>query len=515
MTYLFAFIFGCLSAFAMQPYNLFPFLILGIAGFWILLSAAHKKREGFGIGFLFGFGYMLSGTWWISNALRVGGNPYEWAIPLAMIGLPILLALFYMIAGGIFVALNQKDRSLKSFLYFVIIMSAMEWIRGHALTGFPWNLYGMAWIDHLKIVQIANVFGVYGLSLITIMISAWCGFLLKGHLNKPDKIRFSVLFSVIILSIFTYGHFRLIQNPTIYNQDIVVRIISPNIPQDEKWDPVLYSHNFVKTIDAMSMNFESAQNLEAKTRILLLPETAFGSQFLNDENAKQALQETIKQYKSKTYLFAGALRRDAQENTDKYDYFNSLIALDETLSVRAIFDKFHLVPFGEYMPLQKYIPLAPIAAFEGLTKGTGLQTWQIDAIPPVSPLVCYEIIFPSAVTQKNSTRAKWIANATNDAWYGISPGPYQHLAQAQMRAIEEGLPVARAANTGISAMIDSYGRILKQSALLETSAIETFLPNTTPQPTLYNLYGDKLFYILILILSAPLLWVRFFKQPYQ
>ena len=516
MTYLYACLAGIMAAFAMQPHNLFPLLLISLALLWICLSPLTKKRSGFFMGFAFGFGYMLSGTWWISNALRVGGNPYEWAVPLAMIGLPILLGIFYAAAGSAFVFFNKKNNSqnnLNSFLYFSIIMSAMEWIRGHAFTGFPWNVYGMAWVDYPAMIQIANVFGVYGLSLLTILCGGWLGFLAKGDLNKPDKIRISAFLIVMFVSIFTYGHMRLSQNPTQYNAAIAVRIISPNIPQDEKWDPALYSQNFVKTIDAISPYFNPTETVTVPTRILLLPETAFGSQFLNDENARSMIQKTLSSYNSDTYLFAGALRREAAKTPDKYDYFNSLIALDETLTPRAVFDKFHLVPFGEYMPLQDYIPLAPIAAFEGLSKGSGLQTWTIDKIPPVSPLICYEIIFPNAVKNYKSTpRAEWIANATNDAWYGISPGPYQHLAQAQMRAVEEGVPVARAANTGISAMIDSYGRIVKQSELFKTSAFETYLPLSASSRTFYSVYGDKLFYLLLLILSLPLLWQLYFNH---
>jgi apolipoprotein N-acyltransferase len=444
------------------------------------------------------------GIWWVGNALLVGGNPYAWALPFAVLGLQSLLALYPMIAGGLVVTF-ARGRSLPSFLFFVSMMGLFEWIRGHALTGFPWNLFGMVWGDYLPIAQSVNVIGIYGLSFMTILIASWGGFLWKGDLNKPDKIRVSVLLCIICTSIFAYGSARLHNNPTTYHNDVSVRVISPNIPQEDKWNPILYSENFVKTVDAMNPFFGTTSQNVASTRILVLPETAFHHRIFYDENAMQMLRDTLHQYKGNTYLFTGALRVEQNPNSDTPTYYNSLIAYDRDMNLVETFDKSHLVPFGEYIPFQQYIPIGPVTEFEGMGHGAGVTTWNIPNIPPVSPLVCYEIIFPHAVVNRTSKpRAEWIVNATNDAWYGISPGPYQHLAQTRMRAIEEGVPVIRSANTGISAIIDSYGRVLYQSELFKTEAFEEKLPRAILS-TPYSQYGDFGFFVLILLLSSPTL----------
>lgn len=503
MKYFLTFLCGAVAALSMQPYNLFPALFIGLSGFWIILSSVMRKRDGYISGFLFGLGYFLTGIWWVGNALLVGGNPYLWALPLAVLGLQSLLALYPMIAGGLIVT-YASGRSFSSFLFFVAVMGLFEWIRGHALTGFPWNLFGMAWADYLPMAQSVSVLGIYGLSLLSILIASAAGFLIKGNMARQHKIYLCVSLIALSGALFFFGQYRLDTNQTEYHNSTSVRVISPNIPQDDKWNPILYSENFVKTIDSMNPFFGTNDQNTAQTRILVLPETAFHHNIFRDEQAREILRDTLNQYKGDVFLFTGALRTDIDVTTNEKNYYNSLIAYDRDLNIIKTFDKAHLVPFGEYIPFQKYIPIGPVTSFEGMKHGEGLTTWNIPNVPPVSPLVCYEIIFPSSVISKNQTpRAEWIVNATNDAWYGISPGPYQHLAQTRMRAIEEGVPVIRSANTGISSVIDSYGRILYSSELYKTEAFETLLPKAIPQPLLYARFGDWIFFVLILLLSLP------------
>ena len=330
MIWFLSFLFGAAGALAMQPFNFFPALFVALSGFWIILSSRTRKRDGYIHGFLFGLGYFLAGIWWVGNALLVGGNPYLWALPLAVVGLQSLLALYPMIAGGLIVTF-ARGRTFTSFLFFVGMMGLFEWVRGHALTGFPWNLFGMTWADYLPIAQFASLTGIYGLSLLTILLCAWPGFVLKGDLIKSDKIRISVLLVVIAASITAYGSARLQNNPTAYHDDVAVRVISPNIPQDDKWNPILYAQNFAKTIDAMNPFFGTYKNSAARTRILVLPETAFNSGVFADPEAIRMLRDTLNQYKGDTYLFTGGLRVEPNAEQSNYTYFNSLIAFDHSI----------------------------------------------------------------------------------------------------------------------------------------------------------------------------------------
>lgn len=467
---------GHLAAYGMGPYYIWPILLICLSLYWLNLTsfADDKPWKSFLSGFLFGFAYFVSSLWWIGNALLVGGNEFKWAYPLAAAGLPLLLALFPMIGTGL-VRVIAKGRSLKSFIAFMTFMWLAEFARGTLFTGFPWNLFGMAWTNNLPMLQILSVGGIYLLSALTIFMFTAPAFALKG--TAPRSLRGITLLLAIFCGVGLYlsGGGRLAVHPTTYNTNVVVQMIQPNIPQEDKWNPERKWDNFremislVEPVDRWDM---------AQTRVVILPETALTYHDLQTEQAIENLRGRLSGYTEKNvYLLSGALLRDDA------GYHNSLIVMDKQMNFLESFDKFHLVPFGEYIPFQKYIPFGPLVEFSGFVEGAGPRTLTHPTLPPFSPLVCYEVIFPGAVA--GTPRPEWLVNVTNDAWYGISPGPFQHLAQAQYRAIEEGLPMVRVAQTGISAVFDPYGRVTALSGLNGKANVEAFLPAPAP-PTFYE-----------------------------
>ena len=493
---------GAVGSFAMQPFEIWPVLIISLSGFWLLLTMGQKKWHAWLSGFLFSFGYLVASLWWVGNALLVDGNPYAWALPLAVFGLPALLSFYGMIAGGL-TRTFAKGRSFSSFLFFVAMVAFWEWGRGNMFTGFPWNLFGMTWTSSLPMAQLASVGGVHLLNLLTIFIMALPAFLWKGEASKQTKIILTASSLLLIAINFGWGYNRLQENPTSLNKDVVIQIVTPNIAQADKWNPDLMAKNFFKTVALMHPN-ASNNHKSGKARAIILPETALMPEVFTSPDAMNALKVALNAYPEKTYLLGGALKREEDPNGTTR-YYNSLAGMDKTGKVRAWFNKFHLVPFGEYIPFQKYVPFGPVAKFAGFQGGKGPETWtQFDGLPPFGPLICYEVIFAGEITAPEN-HPSWIINVTNDAWYGVSPGPFQHLAQTQFRAIEEGIPLIRSTNTGISAVIDPAGRILNQSPLFKDYVQEEYLPNPIHQKTSFSLHKNLLFFMFLILCCFPMI----------
>lgn len=465
---------GHLAAYGMGPYYAWPVLLICLSLYWVNLTSLEddKTWKSFLSGFLFGFGYFVSSLWWIGNALLVGGNEFKWAYPFAAGGLPLLLAIFPMIATGL-VRLFAKGRSFTSFISFIAAMFLAEFARGTMFTGFPWNLFGMSWTNNLAMLQILSVGGVYLLSALTIFMFTAPAFAFKGKAHRALR---GIVLTLAIgcgIGLYVFGNMRLAEHPTTYNKDVVVQMIQPNIPQEDKWNSDKRWENFRNTLSLI----EPVDNWQdAKTRVVVMPETTLTYHDLQTEQAMESLHGRISGYSEKNiYVLSGALLRDDA------GYHNSLIVLDKDLNFLESFDKFHLVPFGEYIPFQNYIPIPTVTQFSGFVEGAGPRTLTHPNLPPFSPLVCYEVIFPGKVA--GTPRPDWLVNVTNDAWYGVSPGPFQHLAHAQYRAIEEGLPMVRVAQTGVSAVFDAYGRVTAVSGLNGQANVETLLPTPAPATT--------------------------------
>lgn len=454
---------GGISALALPPFGFIPALFLGIGYLYILTAQSPSGQQAFVINWLFSFGYHAFGLYWIGNALLVEGNPYWWAWPLAVCGLPAILAFFQAFAG--FFARKFFDlHKFTGVLAFAALSGFYEWARGHAFTGFPWNLYGHVWAEEIEILQIISVIGIYSLTTLTVF---WCGAAGWLALKRHRGLLIPSLLAISLLIPYAYGATLVTRHEPVQS-GVRVKLVQGNVPQSEKWDREKIWPDFQERIKLSS--YETQDN--GAPVMIVWAETAISHWMLDDPAAMHEIKAMLSAYKDGAVLLTGVLRHESE--TDRY--YNSLIMIDADGKISNVYNKNHLVPFGEYIPFQEWIPLEPVARFRGFSGGGKPTTYETAFGTRYSPMICYEIIFSGNVIDKNN-RPDFILNVTNDSWYGISPGPYQHLAQARFRAIEEGLPVVRVADTGISAVIDSQGRITAQLGLEEKGAMTAPLPD--------------------------------------
>lgn len=503
---------GGIATFGQAPWHWWPLTVVGISAFYVLVikEQEHGLKGLFLSGWLFGFGYFAGGLWWIANALLVGGNEdFRWVWPLAVAGLPALLACFPALAL-LFAARIADLRRLDGFLIFVVSLAAAEWIRGHIFTGFPWNLYGYVWGGWPAMMQNVALWGAYGLTLLTLLWAALPGYILKGRGTKNQKIILSVAAVSLFAGCLSYGYTRLQKYPTTYAADSpAVLLVQANISQEDKWNPRKVADNLRKMADMSAFQSEGAEPAQT---IIVWPETAITHAALEHPGARSLIKDSLATHQNDVYLMTGLLRRVDDEDSGRKKHFNSLAVLDRDLDILATYDKHHLVPFGEYIPLADILPLKPFVPFESFSKGPGPQTLAVRGLAPFSPLVCYEIIFPGNVAADEGRRPQWLLTVTNDAWYGDSPGPRQHFDQARFRAIEEGLPVVRVANTGISGIVDPLGRVLQSADLNTQAALTSPLPAPVPGQTLYGRTGDTLFLITTSVFIMSIMYLRVRKQ---
>jgi len=454
--YLFSLICGIALSFIQSPTEFWFLIFPCFSGLYWLYTRATNKKQVFALGFLFSLGYFVAGLYWIGNALLVEGNDYKWAWPLAVIALPALLssftALFLTISFILF-----KNKTLLGFVGFCFALFISGWVRGHAFTGFPWNLYGYGWISVLEIAQTAYWVGPYGLTLLTIFWGSVIGFCFT---HEKYKIILGLALITIISSYFI-GKTRL-NEQTAFNEDVAIHVVQPNIAQVDKWKPEMLAKNFEKHLALSQIKSSATKN------IIIWPETALSPAFVKSPAVTQRIRNLLDE---NTILLSGVL--DYKAEGRKAEYYNGLMVWTHNAAPKRIYDKSHLVPFGEYIPFQKYIPLRPVVAFTGFQRGNGPETILMSGFPSFTPKICYEIIFPQKMIKRDQAKPDYILTITNDAWYGDSPGPYQHFTQARFRAIENNIPVIRSANTGISGVIDGYGRIVHKANLMEEKLISS------------------------------------------
>jgi apolipoprotein N-acyltransferase len=488
-----AFAAGAAAVRAMPPWGWWPALALGLSILYWLAASAKTARGAALAGGLWGFGYFVFGLSWIGNALLVDGNDYAWAWPLAVAGLPLLLALFPAAGCALFRRVTPAPRRLPGFAAFVFWLCLSEWARGHLFTGFPWNLFGYSWANLLPVAQLAAAGGIYFLTLVTAFWAALPGWLLFGEDRRAIKAALLILALGSFAAAYACGHHRLAESPTRLNEKVAVRIVQPNILQTEKWDPQSLNEN----LDRLLTLSEKEPVNDSIPTMIVWPETALTYFQLARPGVLPALKTMLGAYKMPVVLATGYLRR-----VDREHYFNSVTVFDKNMDPLVSYDKSHLVPFGEYIPFQKWIPLRPVVQFTGFVPGAGPQILSVPEAGNFSFLVCYEVIFPGAVLPPGGERPDAFINVTNDAWYGDTSGPRQHFAAARFRAIEEGIPVVRSANTGISGAIDPEGRIVYATNLMEMTARNVALPLKREQATLYGRYGDTVFWIFLLVFGS-------------
>ena len=444
-----AFAAGALASFAMEPSNAWPVFFVALPGLYVLLTKARTSWQAALIGFLFGLGYFLLGLWWIGNALLVDGNEFAWVWPISVVGLPTLLSLFP--AAACYICYRWLDlKTIRGYFGFTACLLLFEWLRGNILSGFPWNLFGYAWADVPELVQVVSLGGIYTLTWLTIIWAALPGFLIVGIASRRNKIILNVSVIVSVALSFGFGHWRISATTLTYHDNAVVKIVQPNIPQAEKWDRSRMTENFFKNL---RLSYPTDNSAEAT--YIVWPETAISHWYTKDAVSMNLIKQALQSYNGKAYLITGLLRHDPETGS----YGNSVVMIDRKGNISNIYDKTHLVPFGEFIPLQKWIPIKPVANFSGFKAGAGSEAMITPEGLRYVAMVCYEIIFSGIIPHKKGNLPDFIINVTNDAWYGMSAGPYQHFTNASFRAVEEGIPLIRSANTGISALINPLGQV--------------------------------------------------------
>ncbi len=487
---------GLLAALALPPLYLLPLLVPAFVVVCWQLDAAQSGRQAALIGWAFGTGHFAAGLYWVGIAFLVDAERFAWAMPFALTGLAGGLALFPALA--FWLTAKSGTRGPARIVALATAWLLAEGLRSWVLTGFPWNLMGTVWAFSSETIQLSALGGVWLLSLITVLAAAAPAILADTRYRSPRGYGFVLLALLLPVVSWGYGSWRLAAAPPPGGAgvgEVRLRLVQPSIPQKQKWQPDLRARH-VRDQVALSR----APGFESRTHIVWA-ETAIPYYL----SAQPVLQQELTQVVPPGgYLIAGAPRVDPAQLDGPI--WNSLHALDSDGRIAATFDKVHLVPFGEYVPLRTLLGFAKLTAGgRDFSPGPGLQTIALPGLPAFSPLICYEVIFPGKV-RAESAAPRWLLNVTNDAWFGNSSGPYQHFAAARLRAIEEGIPLIRVANNGISAVVDSYGRVLDQINLNDRGIIDTELPEAAEDRTVYSNAGNWL-YLVELIISTCVIFV--------
>ncbi len=523
-----AFLCGVTGVLAMPPIGVLPALALSMTGaVWLIDGSTQAEsrlsfaaiRSAAIAGWWFGFGYFLAGLWWLGAAFLVDAEQFVWAMPLGVLGLPATLACFH--AAGFALARLLWSGGAMRILALTTGLGLAEWLRGHILTGFPWNSFGQAFGEYLVTAQAASLIGVEGLSVLAIAMFATPALIASGT-TGTQKYRPLFLAGMMLVAMAGFGAGRLWLDgglgPQLDKAHLVetvrLRVMQPNIPMSAKNIP----QNGEKLLETYLKLSDKAASSTASsildTTHVIWPESPFP--FLLAQNP-QALNLIGAKLQGKVTLVTGAIRADVTSVAGQPTrYFNAIQVVSKDGTISDSYDKVHLVPFGEYLPAPFQWALTKLGLRQfvhvpgGFTAGRLLRPLQIDGLPPALPMICYEAVFPTEFTRdllSGTVRPQLILNVTNDAWFGETFGPYQHFAQSRMRAIEQGLPLIRSANTGISAVIDPYGRILKSLPLGVADIIDSPLPRAIGM-TIYLMYFKGMALILLLIAAVLVMGYR-------
>jgi apolipoprotein N-acyltransferase len=502
---------GLAAALAHPPFGLLP----GILGYGLLLALVDRTdgpqplRSAFWRAFLAGTAYFALGCWWVAEAFFVDAAEQGWMAPFAVVLLAMLLGFFWGVAGLLYRLLRPSDSMLK-VLVFAGCLCVMEWVRGHVLTGFPWNLPGETWKAGSAPSQAASLVGAYGLSWLTV---AAVGALAAPFAFGRRRSTWAVLAGgiAVIAGLYAFGLVRLSHPVPIDPKAPMVRVVQADVHQEIKYDV----DKFQNIVDRYLKLTAQPSATGRVPDIVIWPEGSIPA------SANEILRPNAWTYpaisgalKRGQTLLMGSYRLD--EKALRPTYYNSLYALSRNgigqLKTVGVYDKYRLVPFGEYMPMEK---LATAVGFkklvhvadDGFTPGPLPRPMAMPGLPAVQPLICYESLFPGFVregAQLGGGRAAWIVNVSNDAWFGQTSGPWQHLNLASYRAIEEGLPIVRSTPTGVSAVIDAYGRPLQTMKLGAYGVIDAPLPPALPQ-TPFGRFGESAFWLMIGLSIAALI----------
>ena len=550
-----AYVAGALSVLGLAPFFLSPILFLTLPLLvWLIDTAPRPNPPGkdagqhgqwpAGVdrdaiaragtaGWFFGLGYFMFGLFWVGEAMMVESEKFAWLLPASVTLLPAGLAVFFAAATAL--ARAFWGTGFRRVLLLAALLAIAEWLRGHIFTGLPWNTLGYILTYPMLLMQSAGLVGIYGLTVAAVVAFAAPLVTLADAAGSASRVRAmsalsGVIFAAALLGLaVAYGAVRLAQAGDGVVAGAKLRLVQPSVPQRNKWQQDKQREIFDLHKDLSRHGPDGRPDDLAGITHVVWPEAAMP--FLPLESP-EALKEIAELLPDGVQLLTGALRvdRPGGANGDgqaprhasgapvqkRIAAYNSMMVFNASGGLNAVYDKIHLVPFGEYLPFQAVLESIGL---EQLTRVRGgfvagrspRPVIDVAGLPPLIGLVCYEAIFPAAVVQGNERPALAI-NVTNDGWFGNTTGPRQHFHMARVRAVEEAIPIVRVANNGISAVIDSYGRVLGQLDMNVRGVIDSPVPQSGPAP-LYARTGDLVFWGLICLTLIAARWRRPYDGP--
>lgn len=501
-----AFLAGALAVLGQAPYDFFAACFVSFPVLvWLLDGATGEPADGwfrrlrpaFAVGWWFGFGYFLAGLWWIGGALLVEADSFAWALPFAVVGIPLALAFFYGFATA--AARLLWSGGIGRIAALAVGFGLAEWLRDFLFTGFPWNAVGYAAMPVPLMMQSVSVVGMVGMNTLAVFVFALPALLAaRRHLVVG-----AALFALAAVAHVGFGYVRLAQQSAPAVRSLDVRIVQPNVDLEEKWDASVRDRIFS---DLLALSSAPPEKGHARPQLIVWPETSVPFLFTERPDALSAIGSMLD---DDQMLLAGVVREESASAADAGGlYYNSVVAIDGNGEIVDAVDKLHLVPFGEYLP---FSGLLRSLGVEQLVAGPMVFSAGNDRHPIVVPggvralpFICYEVIFPDLVAV-DAASTGLIVNVTNDAWFGDTPGPYQHFRQAQVRAVENGLPLLRAANNGISAVVDPDGRIVDALAVDAHGVLDVHVPiarRTVVSASQRRVNGFLIIFLLAVVAAA-------------
>ncbi|WP_282170743.1 apolipoprotein N-acyltransferase [Ruegeria atlantica] len=468
---------GAIAAFGLAPFGIWAATVIALILLSPLFLTTETRTRAAWLGWAFATGYFAHALSWIVEPFLVDVQRHGWMAPFALTFMAGGLALFWALA---FWLVRRPDSDgVSQAVFLAISISLLEFARGYVLTGFPWAGLAQVWVN-TQVAQLLSLFGPYGLGAVTLLATLPLG----AALSRRDGY---VVPSVLTVGTACFALIYAVSRPAVTDTDNVVRLIQPNAPQHQKWDP-----DYAPLFFARQLEFSAAA---PRPDLIVWPETSVPAWL----GSAQPYLTAIADAAQGTPVFLGIQRGDGPR------IYNSMIYLDEDGRQQGLYDKHHLAPFGEYVPFGDILAQFGIYGMaattgNGFSSGPGAALMDAGKLGKALPLICYEAVFTQDVLSAPG-RADFLLQITNDAWFGTRSGPYQHLAQAQMRAIEQGLPMMRSANTGVSAMIDPLGRVTEALPLGQAGFVDATLPKGLA-PTVYARLGDAPVFVALLALYA-------------
>ena len=504
---------GAITVFGFSPYNLtflnfFTFSILLFLIFLIkkkTLSTYRKKKSNryfFYLGCSFGFGFFLFGNYWITISLT-HDESFNNLIPFALILLPLYLSIFFGLA--ILTVGRFSEKNISFILFFSLSFSIFEYLRGNLLTGFPWNIISYTWSWSLESIQILSILGTYSLSLISITFFCIPFLFLQNKIVKKNVV-FLILVSSLFLVNYLYGSNKIKNSNYDYEKNFNVKIISPSFSLQD------YITN--SEFNQLKRLIKISEPEKDKKTLFIWPEGIFYESYL--QNIALYRDLFIDKFSENHLIVLGINNFVTTNDSNNKKYFNSLVVLNHKLEILHVYNKINLVPFGEFLPLEKFLSKLGLKkitrGYNSFSSGDKRELINLGSIfneKLILPLICYEIIYSGKIKEKNQF-PDLVINISEDAWFGDSIGPYQHYTKAVYRSVEEGVFIARSANKGISGFVDPNGKTLKFLDISESGNVEYKMPQFA-KSTLYSQYGNKIFFLIILLYIFLILIFKKFR----